>query len=306
MEIGKYNNFDIIGDIHGHGNDLINLLNRLGYVHSAGFFSHPKRKAIFLGDFIDRGSNQKLVLDTVIPMIENGSALSVMGNHEFNALAFHTNHNGKPLRPHNEKNIEQHAAFLKELAADSIYLEKILKFFYSLPLYLDLGSLRIVHACWHPDYISELSTNLDGGCINRDLLVKASTNGEKEYVMVETLLKGIEVELPENIYFSDKDGFKRKNVRVEWWNESTNVLRDLTIPSEIKFNQELSSRHSAKMLGYQPHLPPCFIGHYWKNGEPIPLTTNLACLDYSVAKGGKLVAYQWDGEQNLNENKFIF
>ena len=297
---------DIVGDIHGHGNDLINLLTKLGYDNSSGVFSHPDRKVIFLGDFIDRGSNQRLVLDTVIPMIENGSAFSVMGNHEFNALAFHTYHNGTPLRPHNNKNIHQHSAFLDQIASDDTYLEKVLDFFYSLPLYIDLGDLRIVHACWHQDYISKLSTSLDEGRINKELLVKASTKGAVEYEMVETLLKGVEVKLPEDIYFADKDGFKRQNVRVEWWNHSTSVLNDLTIPSNIKFNQELTSSHKAQMLGYQPHLPPCFVGHYWKNGKPAPLANNLACLDYSIAKGGKLVAYQWDGEQNLSESKFIY
>ena len=36
---------------------------------------------------------------------------------------------------------------------------------------------------------------------------------------------------------------------------------------------------------------PVFLGHYWMEGDPAPLATNIACLDYSVAKpGGKLVA----------------
>lgn len=52
-------NYDIIGDIHGHSNDLEKLLNKMGYSLSANgyyyYYSHPDRQAIFVGDYIDRG-----------------------------------------------------------------------------------------------------------------------------------------------------------------------------------------------------------------------------------------------------------
>jgi hypothetical protein len=47
-----------------------------------------------------------------------------------------------------------------------------------------------------------------------------------------------------------------------------------------------------------------FVGHYWLTGTPRQLAPNVACTDYSVAKGGKLVAYRWDGESILTEDKF--
>jgi hypothetical protein len=40
-------------------------------------------------------------------------------------------------------------------------------------------------------------------------------------------------------------------------------------------------------------------GHYWLTGDPILSGERLACLDFSVAKGGRLTAYRWSGEQNL-------
>ncbi len=49
---------------------------------------------------------------------------------------------------------------------------------------------------------------------------------------------------------------------------------------------------------------PVFVGHYWLTGTPTPLAGNVACTDYSVAKGGKLVAYRWDGESTLIADKF--
>lgn len=42
-------------------------------------------------------------------------------------------------------------------------------------------------------------------------------------------------------------------------------------------------------------------------GEPEPLARNIACVDFSVAKpGGKLVAYRWDGEDELSSDKFVW
>jgi len=61
------------------------------------------------------------------------------------------------------------------------------------------------------------------------------------------------------------------------------------------------------MIGYDREHKPVFIGHYWmglKNG-PSLLADNVTCLDYSVAKGGKLVAYRWSGEPKLDPNNFI-
>ncbi len=55
---------------------------------------------------------------------------------------------------------------------------------------------------------------------------------------------------------------------------------------------------------YPPDAVPVFVGHYWLTGTPAPLAGNVACTDYSVARGGKLVAYRWDGESVLSADKF--
>ena len=82
--------YDLIGDIHGHADELIWLLEALGYRNSGGVFGHRDRKVIFLGDFIDRGPQIREVLGIVKSMIDHGTALGIMGNHELNALAYHT------------------------------------------------------------------------------------------------------------------------------------------------------------------------------------------------------------------------
>jgi hypothetical protein len=51
---------------------------------------------------------------------------------------------------------------------------------------------------------------------------------------------------------------------------------------------------------------PVFFGHYWLQGNPSLYRENICCLDYSVAKGGKLVAYRFDGEERLRDEKLVF
>ena len=50
---------------------------------------------------------------------------------------------------------------------------------------------------------------------------------------------------------------------------------------------------------------PVFIGHYWLQGTPKPLSKKVVCVDYSVAKGGTMTAYQWDGELEASEDNFV-
>ncbi len=48
-----------------------------------------------------------------------------------------------------------------------------------------------------------------------------------------------------------------------------------------------------------------FFGHYWFTGVPRVLDNNAACVDYSVGKGGPIVAYRWNGEQTLHAENFV-
>src|SRR5208282_4719834 len=75
---------DVIGDVHGQFDRLIALLKHLGYRQSAGAWRHPGRRAIFLGDLIDRGPKQLATVDLVRRMVDAGTARCVMGNHELN------------------------------------------------------------------------------------------------------------------------------------------------------------------------------------------------------------------------------
>lgn len=49
-----------------------------------------------------------------------------------------------------------------------------------------------------------------------------------------------------------------------------------------------------------------FFGYYWLKGEPSLYKDNICCLDYSIAKGGKLVTYLLNGEVILDKNNLIY
>jgi protein phosphatase len=80
--------FDVIGDVHGCRAELEQLLTTMGYEierDSAGRpvnARHPDRRAIFVGDLVDRGPDTPGVLRLVMGMVKAGTALCVSGNHE--------------------------------------------------------------------------------------------------------------------------------------------------------------------------------------------------------------------------------
>jgi hypothetical protein len=301
--------YDIIGDIHGHADELVKLLTHLEYKDSSDGYAHESRKVIFLGDFIDRGEDlvqHKQVLKIVMDMVQHENALAVMGNHEFNALAYHTEHDSRFLRPHTTKNMEQHQAFLNEFPDDSEEKSAVLDFFYRLPLWLEIDGLRIVHACWDHDHIQTMDSLCPSHCLDRSVLIEASTKGTKAFDAIEVLLKGFECELPAENSFHDKDGNPRTAVRVQWWKQNASKLAEVVLPIGLDIGDAAEVLIPLNVPRYSTSEPPCFIGHYWLKGEPAPLAPNVACLDYSVAKQGKLVAYRWDGEQVLDRSKFAY
>ena len=301
--------YDIIGDIHGEYDTLVSLLTELSYEEKAGVWQHTDRKVIFLGDFIDRAPKQKAVLDLVMPMVKAGHALAVMGNHEFNALAFHTQTlDGRAwLRPRNNKNIKQHIAFLNDYLGKPELLEEALEFFWSLPMWLELDGLRIIHASWDQAIIDRLNEQHAGPALTPELLALASTKGTTEYDDVETLLKGKELPLPEGRSFNDKDGNRREAIRVKWWDKDAVSYQDAYLgPEAARSSIPNQPTNGAHLIEYANESPPVVLGHYWMTGELAPLASNVACVDYSVAReGGKLVAYQWQGEQTLIPEHFV-
>ena len=301
--------FDIIGDIHGCADTLRALLDQLGYANRQGGYEHPHRRVIFLGDFVDRGPKQRETLEIARPMIESGTALSVMGNHEFNAVSFATpTKDGKDfLRSRNRKNIGQHRAFLSEYEGDPVAWADVVEWFRTLPLWLEIDGLRVVHAVWCPDTVSRVAAEYQAkALLSDDFLHASSDEGAWQFDAIELLLKGQEVDLPPGVEYYDKDGNPRSAIRARWWDDTAETYRDAYLgPPEYLDTVPEDRLPDGLRLVYEPDQPPVFIGHYWQTGSPEPLAPNVACVDYSVGKRGSLVAYRWDGEQELGAEKFV-
>ena len=292
--------FDIIGDVHGCHSQLLELLHTLGYRDDSGTFRHPTRRVIFVGDLIDRGPEQVAVIDTVRAMHKQGAAKVLMGNHEFNAVCWATpSADGDHLRSHTDKNFNQHREFLNQIGEGSASHGDAIAWFRTLPLWLEIDGLRVVHACWDPAAID----GLEKPKLEHHEFVAASDRESDHYRWVEHLCKGPEVELPEGYHFEDKDGHIRKNARYRWWTVGDGTYRTMC---EVPKGVDLPTDEipNPPVQPYTDDIPVIF-GHYWRRWPNAELSTNTVCVDHSAIKDGHLVAYRWSGESTLDQHNLV-
>ena len=312
--------FDIIGDVHGEGTKLVGLLELLGYEKRRGTYSHPHRQAIFVGDLIDRGNQQADVLKIVRNMYDAGAAQIVMGNHEFNAIAYATEDHKNPghfMREHSEKNNQQHKKFLEQFTPEQRV--ELVSWFKSLPLWLNLDGFRVVHACWHEESVREVERALGGGELSQDdFFVEAARKGTHLYRAVEILLKGPELRLASYGLppFLDKGDHARPEARIRWWNSEGRMLKDVAeiqpgarSASGLEYPpfEDLVCAEQELVFTYQSEKP-VFYGHYWRSWPPeegLDWTDKTASVDFSAGAGGPLVAYRWNGETSLTESNYV-
>ena len=301
--------YDIIGDIHGHATQLEQLLLKLNYQFIDDCYQHPDgRQVIFVGDLIDRGSQIRETLYIVKTMCDRGHAQCIMGNHEYNAICFHTPHieKGGFFRDHSWKEIKQHLQTLEQFYGREKEWENYLEWFRSMPLYLDLPHFRVVHAWWNPQHIEWIQQNyttMDSEFLSRSC-DKHDTTGA--YQVIEDTLKGIEIDLPNGITISDKDGNPRKVCRIKWWAKPENrkTLGDILIPcpEELKRQSIPSDKHFASYEGTKP----VFFGHYSLKYDPIIENPLAICTDYNITHGGNLTACRINQSGNDITIEFVF
>ncbi len=135
--------FDIIGDVHGCAAELEELLASLGYgVDASGAWRHPSgRKAIFVGDLVDRGPRVPDVLRIVMGMVAAESALAVPGNHDLKLV--------KKLRGRDVQITHGLAESLAQLEAETPeFRDRSVEFLDGLVSHyvLDRGRLVVAHA----------------------------------------------------------------------------------------------------------------------------------------------------------------
>lgn len=254
--------YDLVGDIHGHADALHRLLRALDYVEIGGVFRHPERQMIFVGDFIDRGPQQREVLRIARSMCEAGAAKAVMGNHEFNAIGWAApDKAGAFLRTHSAKNAKQHAQFLVQVGENSAAHSDAIDWFRSLPVWLDLPGFRVVHACWHDAACEALKPFLDEARRFTDEGIFESYRcGTAAHAAVEILLKGPEERLPAGMHFTDKDGHRREEVRLRWWDQTATTFRSAALGMDGR-EEEIPDSKLPRDYRYQ--ISPTQAGILW-------------------------------------------
>jgi hypothetical protein len=302
------NGIDFIGDIHGYADELKHLLKKMGYSRKGAAWKHPGRLAFFVGDFIDRGPKIVETLHIVRHMAASSSAKAVMGNHEYNAICFNQQKKeGGYLRKHSEKNIRQHKGTVQQFRGKEKEYKEAIRWFKTLPLFFESDDFRVVHATWDHKKVRHLESQAIDGILDEELIHQSAQKGRALYDSVNTVLKGKELKLPKGYAFNDKEGHERKAIRMKWWENPNDHTYDSIAVGNIDGlpvipvqNHEF---HHDSLYGREER--PVFFGHYWLRGNPSLYRENICCLDYSVAKGGKLVAYRFDGEEKLRNEKFV-
>ena len=162
--------FDIIGDVHGCHEELVRLLSDLGYDTSADPIVHPGgRRAVFLGDLVDRGPGVAEVLDVAMSMVAAGSALCILGNHE--------NKLGRALAGRNVQVSHGLAESLEQLERRGPdYTRRVAEFIDGLVSHyvLDGGRLVLAHAGLPERYHGRSSGRV------RTLALYGDTDGETD------------------------------------------------------------------------------------------------------------------------------
>jgi hypothetical protein len=288
------------------------LLTQLGYQRSGYGFRHDERQVVFVGDFIDRGPANAEAIQIARATVDDGNGHAVMGNHEFNAIGFHTRRpDGSGFfRPRNGKNQHQHQATLDQLS--SLEMQEAIEWFKTLPVAIKFDEFRVVHASWQPSDIEVINTAFrELERFTPEFLTSALDLDSPLHRAVENVLKGPEIKLPNGVTFRGPYGQERDSTRVRWYADPAGMsIQDYSIGAgdglpDLSVPEPEPDKPGIKH--YSDKEPPVFFGHYWLDMEPKPLKPNVACVDYSVAKGGKLCAYQWNaGDTSIKQDQYVW
>lgn len=278
----------VIGDIHGEADLLRDLLTRID----------SSDALIFVGDLIDRGHDNRGVIETVRPLVESGRAICLMGNHELNAVLFHTlDADGVPLRERTEKRVTRHEAFLRDYPVGDLATHNVIEWFASLPVFIDRPDLRVVHAQWDAAAIDRVRQAGDerGGLPSNwtdrwqfDLTFRNA---------LFTLLNGTEHTLPDGQTVLDKSGQDRAYVRLSWWNGRIGSRFSDQIAGPTAQRMQFFDQPPTHMPDalYPADAPPVVFGHYGFDDDQALRAPNVICVDHTRRAGGPLTAWRTDG-----------
>ncbi|MNS83511.1 hypothetical protein D3C72_1173000 [compost metagenome] len=247
-------------------------------------------------------------------MVDAGQAYCIMGNHEYNALGWNTPAlpgSGKQfVREHNPRHGRLIYETLTQFEQHPGDWHDFLEWFYELPLFIDAGRFRVVHACWDRRLIEPLRQQHPDGRIDEHFIQASAVPESFAATVCNRLLRGTDMRLPDGLTLTGGDGLTRAFFRTKFWEEDPQTYGDIVfqpdaLPEKVA-STPLSHTQKNALLRYGEDEPMLFVGHYWRSGKPAPIRSNLACLDYSAVLYGKLVAYRLDDETRIDPRKFVW
>jgi hypothetical protein len=300
--------YDIIGDVHGYADQLKSLLAKLGYQLIDGCYAHPTRKAVFVGDFINRGPKIRETIILIRKMVEKGSAYAILGNHEMYAVLYYLRDiEGKYYKKRIPKYQLQINQTLDEFVLYKEEFKSHLKWFRTLPMFLDFDKIRIVHACWDDKNIQLIKSIITEAKLTKPILREIALNGTKFSEKFWETCKGIDFQVPKNLLIFDDDGRPHRSFRMKWWeNPEGKTFKEISLESRFELPAYTIPPEIVKFRNPYPENDPIvFFGHYsLVEGFGI-LKDNICCVDSGVSRTGKLLAYRWSGELKLNKLNFV-
>ncbi len=301
--------YDIIGDVHGHAQLLKNLLLELGYEKTTEGYVHPSRKAVFVGDFINRGPQIKKTIRIIRKMVENGNAFAVLGNHEINVIiAYLKDKKGNLLVKPPLKNFISGLKTFNEFISAPEEWQEHLRWLRTLPLFLDLEGIRIVHACWSEEAVEFVKQNLPAGKIKKDVFKKIYKNPGSELAKnIWLLTKGVQFEMPGDLKIINNKGVSPRSFRMRWWeNLPGKTFEEISFESKFHFpDYSVPPEILPDIKPYPANAPIVFFGHYCRGNGPYIIKPNICCLDTCIAGSKMLLAYRWSGEHVLKAENLV-
>lgn len=302
------NMYDIVGDIHGHYDLLLKLLKELGYQKDGEIYKHPQRKIIFTGDIINRGPKIRATVSLIRKMVESGNAFCILGNHELNAILHSTfDKNGKLLRKRLARYQLPLMKTLEEYELHQNEYKEVIKWFRTLPIYIDFNDFRVVHGAWNDEYISIYHKYLAGENKLRKSFLKDYINIPELTTAINGLIKGAEFQLPKDFLLKDSKGIVRRNFRIKWWEPAEGkTFKDVSFGNNFDLPAYTIPKEILPVItSYPITAPPVFLGHYCLKKKALIFQNNICCIDTCVIKSQKLTCYRWNGEKVLSKENLI-
>jgi hypothetical protein len=298
------NEYLFIGDLHGHARQLKSVLNKAGFTIVNGAYWHPELKAVFVGDFINRGTENLECLRIVRAMVESGNALAVIGNHEVIFLNYHQQN---PQT--GEYTMENRAGWnrlfqqtMLEFSQSAAELNEMINWLKRLPIVIETAHFNVVHACYDSESLEVVRERTNGNFVlqENDWLQMGLGADEALTESLHALTFGISIYLDTAELFPGSNMSSQHSPRIRYWEDpfekslrQTLFIEDDKHLAGIGFLSLPESFYSS-FRPYPKYETPVVHSHYCVIDDLKDLPQNIIIADRAVIKTGILKAWNPD------------